>query len=305
MKKSPLPLLMGFFILPLLLVASKAAERKEPDVKVDVDLVLVSAAVTDDEGRSVTGLDKTRFQLWEDHVQQDIQYLSTTELPVSLTIVLDVSSSVADKLPLSRDAIVTLLKMGNPQDEYALVEFNNRPELTQDFEAGTSTLQSRLASASAAGSTALYDAVYVGLETLRHARNPRKVLLLVTDGEDNHSRYSFMDIKQSAMESDVQLFAIQIGGYTNPTQTKGHKAGGAVLEELADSTGGEVFSASGAQKLDDICANISEILRNEYVIGYISSNRNKDGKWRSLKLKVSTPSHVSVHARSGYYAPVG
>ena len=290
-------------LVPAVLAAPQALERTQP-VKVDIDLVLVNAAVTDPDGRSVTGLDKTRFQIWEDRIQQEIQYFSTTEVPLSLAVVFDVSSSMADKLPVSRDAVAAVLKMGNPDDEYALIEFNSRPKMVQDFAPASSRLESEIASTSATGSTALYDAVYLGIEKLRQSHNPRKALLLVTDGEDNHSRYSFSDIKELAMESEVQLFAIRIGGFISPTSTKGHKSGSAVLQELVNLTGGEVFFAGNVQKLDEICANISETLRNEYVIGYAPTNTNKDGKWRGLKLKVNaTTSRISVHARSGYYAP--
>jgi Ca-activated chloride channel family protein len=296
-------LLSLVFLVPAAFAAPQALERTQPAVKVDVNLVMVNAAVTDPNGRSVTGLDKSLFQIWEDRIQQQIQYFSATEVPLSVAVVFDVSSSMADKLPVSRDAVAKLLKIGNPQDEYALIEFNSRPRVTRDFAAGFSSFQNELASTSAAGSTALYDAVYLGIEKLRDSHNHRKALLLVTDGEDNHSRYSFSDIKELAMESEVQLFAIRIGGYTSPTATKGHKPGSVVLKELVDLTGGEVFFASDVQRLDAICANISETLRNEYVIGYAPSNTARDGKWRGLKLKVNATSHVSIHARSGYYAP--
>jgi Ca-activated chloride channel family protein len=211
---------------------------------------------------------------------------------------------MTSKLPVSREAVTTLLKMGNPQDEYALIEFNSRPQLTQDFAEGFSRVQSELASTSAAGSTALYDAVYLGIEKLRHSHNPRKALLLVTDGEDNHSHYTFSDIKESAMESEVQFFAIRIGGYSSPTSMKGHRPGAAVLQELVDLTGGEVFDTGDVQSLNEICTNISETLRNEYVIGYAPTNTSKDGRWRGLKLKVNATSRLNVHARSGYYAPI-
>lgn len=290
----------AFFVSALLVPALFA----QSSVKVDVDLVLIHAAVTDPSGRSVMGLDKTSFTLWEDRVQQEIQYFSSTEVPVSVAIVFDVSSSMADKLQSSREAVDAFLRLGNPEDEYALIEFNSRPRLTQDFDQDYVRFQNHLISTSAAGSTALYDAVYLGIEKLRHSHQPRKALLLVTDGEDNHSRYTFTDIKELAMESDVQLFAIRIGGLTNPTETKGHKSGGAVLQELVSVSGGQVFFANNGQGLEQICSNISETLRNEYMIGYAPTNRNKDGKWRGLKLKVNTSPRVRVRVRSGYYAPV-
>jgi Ca-activated chloride channel family protein len=172
----------------------------------------------------------------------------------------------------------------------------------QEFTSDVSQFRNSLGFVSAQGSTALYDAVYLGVEKLRHAHNTRKALLLVTDGEDNHSHYTFSDVKALAMESEVQLFAVGIAGFTIPTMTKGHKPGRAVLQELVDLTGGQVFFTTDIQKLDEICSNISESLRNEYVIGYASSNTSKDGKWRRLHVKVSPVSHASVHAKSGYFA---
>jgi Ca-activated chloride channel family protein len=291
------------FLMPMFM-APQAPEQRQAPVKIDVDLVLVNAAVTDREGQPVPGLEKTRFQVWEDKIQQEIQYFSTEEVPVSLGVIFDISSSMSDKLSVSRDAITAFLKTGTPADEYALIEFNNRAHVIQDFTSNTADFQNRIALVSSSGSTALYDAVYLGIEKLRHAHNRRKALLLVTDGEDNHSHYTFADVKELAKESDVQLFAIGIGGLPIATATKGHKSGRAVLEELVDLTGGEVFFTTDVRKLDDICSRISDSLRNEYLLGYASTNTSRDGKWRRLHLKVNDISHVSVHARSGYYARI-
>jgi Ca-activated chloride channel homolog len=297
-------------LFPALLVASQAPAPHQSSVKIDVNLVLVDAAVTDHSGRSVTGLDKAHFHVWEDKVEQDIRYFSAEEVPVSLGIVFDVSGSMAGKLSLSRDAVSRLLKAGNPEDEYALIEFNDHPRVTQDFTSNTTEFQNRLSFVSSSGWTALYDAVYMGIEKLRQAHNRRKALLLVTDGLDNHSRYTFDDVKELAREADVQLFAIGIPGY--PTLKLGSSMidarrpnrypGQDVLEELVNLTGGQVFFTRDVRKLDDICMRISESLRNEYVIGYIPTNVAKNGKWRKVHLKVNDASHVSVHARTGYYA---
>lgn len=291
-------------LLMALLMAPQASERRQSPLKIDVDLVLVNAAVIDQEGRPVTGLEKTRFQVWEDKVQQEIRYFSTEEGPMSLGIIFDISRSMADKLSVSRDAVTTFLKTGTPADEYALIEFNDRPFVAQDFTSDITDFQNRIALASSSGSTALYDAVYLGIEKLRHAHNRRKALLLVTDGEDNHSHYTFADVKQLAKESDVQLFAIGIAGLPITTATKGNKSGRAVLQELVELTGGEVFFTTDVRKLDDICSKISDSLRNEYLLGYASTNTTKDGKWRRLHLKVNNMSRIRVHARSGYYAPM-
>jgi Ca-activated chloride channel family protein len=284
--------------------SAQSTERRQPPVKIDVDLVLVNAAVTNHDGRPVSGLDKNHFRIWEDKIQQDIRYFSTDEVAASVAVIFDISGSMAPRLAVARDAVATFLNSGSPEDEYTLIQFANRPDVVQDFTSDTVELRNRIALTSGRGATALYDAVYLGIEQLRHAHNPRKALLLITDGEDNHSRYSFGDVKRLAMESDIQLFAIGISGFVIPTMTKGHKPGNEVLQELVDLTGGEAFFTSDSRRLGDICAKISESLKAEYVIGYASTNTANDGKWRKLQVKLEQVSHANVHARSGYYARI-
>jgi Ca-activated chloride channel family protein len=284
--------------------SAQSTERRQVPVKIDVDLVLVNAAVTDHDGRPVTGLDQKHFRIWEDKIQQDIRYFSTEEIPASVAVIFDISGSMAPRLAVARDAVTNFLNAGSPEDEYTLIQFANRPDVVQDFTSDTVELRNRIALTSGRGATALYDAVYLGIEQLRHAHNPRKALLLITDGEDNHSRYSFGDVKRLAMESDIQLFAIGISGFVIPTMTKGHKPGNEVLQELVDLTGGEAFFTSDTKRLGDICAKISESLKAEYVIGYASTNTANDGKWRKLQVKLEQVSRANVHARSGYYARI-
>jgi Ca-activated chloride channel family protein len=282
--------------------AAQSVERRQPPVKIDVDLVIVNAVVADHDGRPVTGLDKTHFRIWEDKVPQDIRYFSTEEIPASVALIFDISGSMAPRLAVARTAVAKFLDAGSPEDEYALIQFATRPDVVQDFTSDTAELRNRIALVGGRGATALYDAVYLGIEQLRHAHNPRKALLLITDGEDNYSRYTFNDVKRLAMESDIQLFVIGLTGFTPPTMTKGHKTGYEVLQELVDLTGGEAFITSDTRRLDDICARISESLKAEYVIGYASTNAATDGKWRKLHVKLDQVSHANVHARSGYYA---
>lgn len=306
--------MMSRFVIPLmiLVMASQASAQREPPVKVDVDLVLVNASVSDRKGSAVTGLDKSHFQVWEDKVEQDIRYFSAEDVPVSMGIVFDISGSMRNKFAVARDAVLRFLQTGGPEDEYALIEFSDRPQLAQDFTSDIKEFQSRIALASPSGYTALYDAVYMGVERLRHRPNRRKALLLVTDGEDNRSHYNFNDVKELAKEADVQLFAIGIPGYPGLQlgtsmidARKGNRVPGQdVLEELVGLAGGQAFFTRDVRELDGICQKISDNLRNEYVIGYAPTNTIKDGRWRKLHLKVNDTSHVSVHARSGYYAPV-
>src|SRR6266581_3700964 len=302
--------IIGATITLSLILSLHAQQSKNsgqsPTIKVDVDLTLVNATVTDPQNRVVTGLGREHFQLWEDKIEQKIEYFSSEDVPLSLGIVFDVSGSMKDKLSAARDAAVTFLRTGNPEDEFFLVEFANRPEVASDFTTDVSRLQSKIIFAPAKGMTAMYDAVYVGLEKLKTGNNPKKALLLITDGEDNRSRYTFQNVKDFVKEQDVQIYAIGITDEWN-SQLSAGRTGRAMLEELADLTGGRAFFPDSVYELEDICTKIAIELKNQYVIGFHSTNAAKDGKWRKLRLKVNPPKgiqHLNVKSKAGYYAPM-
>lgn len=286
--------------------SNSAVQPKTQTLKVDVDLVLVNATVTDPQNRYVTGLGREHFQIWEDKIEQQIAYFSAEDVPVSLGLIFDISGSMKDKISTARDAAVTFLKTGNPDDEYFLVEFANRPEMAEDFTTDVSRLQNRLIFAPAKGMTAMYDSVYLGLEKLKEGSNPKKALLLITDGEDNRSRYTFSNVREFVKEQDVQIYGIGIVDAFN-SQLGAGRSGRAMIEELTDLTGGRAFFPSSVYDLEDICTKIAIELKNQYVIGYHSTNEAKDGKWRKLRVKVNPPKglpHLNVRAKSGYYAPL-
>ncbi len=254
-------------------------------------MVMVNATVTGPDNRLITDLKASDFQVYEDKVEQDIQYFSTEEQPLSLGIVFDISHSMQNKIALAREAAQTFLETGTKEDEYFLVEFNNHAKVTEDFTTDVSRLRNHLAFAPPGGSTALYDAVYLGLSKVRKGSNPKKALLLITDGEDNHSRYSRGDIHEFARETDAQIFSIDLGR--------------ALVSELSDITGGHSFRGN-VNDLQDICEKIAEELKSQYVIGYTSTNGNKDGKYRKVRLKVNSPPgmpKLQIRARDGYFAP--
>ena len=276
-------------------------------IKVDVDLVTVNATVTDTQNRVITGLDKENFRVWEDKFEQKIEYFSAEDVPISVGLVFDVSGSMKDKINTSREAAVTFLKTGNPQDEYFLETFSNRPQVAEDFTSDISKLQNKIVFQNANGMTAMYDAVYVSLEKLKNASNPKKAVLLIIDGEDNRSRYTFANVRDYVKEQDVQIYAIGIVSDYN-SQLGAGRTGRALLEELSDLTGGHAFFPDSIYDLEDICTKIAVELKNQYVIGYKSTNENKDGKWRKIRVQVDGPKGVgrlSVRSKSGYYAAVG
>jgi Ca-activated chloride channel homolog len=282
---------------------SPSANANTQTLKVDVDLVLVNATVSDPLGRMVTGLEPGNFQLWEDKIEQKIEYFSNEDIPLSIGLIFDATGSMSDKISTARDAAVTFLKMGNPEDEFFLVTFSQQAQLAQDFTTDVSRIQNRLLFTPAKGLTPLFDAVYLGLDKMKASTNKRRALLLITDGEDNHSRYSFADIKEFAKERDVQIFAI---GIVNPYgELAQGKTGRAIIEDLVEITGGRAFFPDSVAELQDICTKIGIELKNQYVLGYHSTNEAKDGKWRKIRLKINAPKglpNLSIRGKSGYYA---
>jgi Ca-activated chloride channel family protein len=295
---------LSAILLSSLILYGENTEKPRPDtsIKVALDVVLVPVTVTDNHNRPVEGLRAGDFQIWEDKIEQKVRYLSSEDTPVSVGLVFDMSASMRKTIDAARSAATTFLKTGNPEDEYFLVEFSDSPRVAQTFTTDVTRLQDDLAFHDAEGFTAVLDAVYLALENVRIGIHPRKALLMITDGEDNHSRYTIDDVKETLKESSVQLYALDMGRAPySRTRNPGH----ALLRELAELTGGRVFSPNSTDELDEICAQISLELKSQYVLGYIPANMTADGKWRKLRVKVNPPagiSHVNVHTRAGYYA---
>jgi Ca-activated chloride channel family protein len=285
-------------------IQAQQSSSRNQSLKIDVELALVTATVTDPSGRIVSGLRPENFQVWEDKVEQKIEYFSEEDVPLSLGLIFDTSGSMSEKLSKARDAAVTFLKTGSPEDEYFLVEFSDSPKVTEDLTTDISRLQNHLIFVQAKGMTSLFDAVYMGLEKLRGGTNTKKALLVITDGEDNHSRYNFSDVKEFARERDVQIFAIGIVDPVSSTLVEGSN-GRAIVEDLVGITGGRAFFPESVYELEDICAKIAIELKNQYVIGYHPSNTEKNGKWRKIHVTVSPPKglpSLSVRSKTGYYA---
>jgi Ca-activated chloride channel family protein len=285
---------------------AETPQKDEPQlsphgINVDVDLVLANVTVTLRDGRFVTGLEKENFKLYEDKVPQEIAYFSSEDIPLTVGIILDVSGSMKDKLKTAVEAAITFMKGGSPDDEYFLVEFADKPTDTTDFTNDIAKIQSRFMFSKAKGRTALYDAVYMGLSKLERGNNAKRALLLITDGEDNRSRYTFSNVREFVKEKDVQMYAI---GITNGWSDASSEQGRALLRDLAAISGGNSFFPSSVYNLEEICRNIAKELKYQYVLGYHSTNKTKDGEWRKIKVTAELPKNkLTVRAKQGYYGP--
>jgi len=277
------------------------------EIKVDVDLALVNVSVTDPLNRLVTGLEKENFRVYEDNVEQEVVTMSSEDVPVSIGLIFDMSGSMSDKVDKARQAAVQFMRTANPLDQFFLVSFNDRAELTSGFTNSVEELQSRMMFSTSKGRTALLDAVYLGLSQMRGAHNGKRALLIISDGGDNHSRYNETDVKNFLKEADCQLYAIGIFDELGVrSRTSEELNGPSLLSEMTEMTGGRVFPVSNLSELPDIAAKIGMELRNQYVLGYRPSNEQRDGTWRKIKVKLRPPKGLpplNVYAKTGYYAP--
>lgn len=285
-----------------------ANNTEQPGARFNVDatLVLIPANVTDSSNRFVLGLKKEDFHLFEDGVEQTIGHFSGEDTPLSVGLVFDISGSMDNKLEMSRQAAAQFLKTMNPQDEAFLIEFGDKAELAAGFTSRTGEIQDKLKSLQPGGLTALLDAVEMGLHEMKRAKNPRKALLIISDGGDNHSHYTASEIESLVREADVQIYAM---GVFEPLLflglSKEEISGPRLLSEIAEQTGGRAFAASDANDLPSVAARIGVELRNQYVLAYSPANQEKDGKYRKVEVKLDPPQGLpplKVRWRVGYYA---
>lgn len=281
-----------------------AQEKHDGPVVINTDLVTLIVSVTDGSAHSIAGLDRGVFTIFDEKVTQEITFFSDADAPISIAIVFDLSESMrGEKIRQAREALNRFMNTSLDSDEYFLIVFNDQPQVLFEGTGDIKAVLDKLSAAEAHGSTALFDACHVAVERLSRGRHSKRALLLITDGQDNNSRYSLGETRELLRESDVMVYPIGI----DPMRLTG-KAGAGVrhtLEGLAEITGGKAFYPSNTAKMDETFEQIALELRQQYSIGYRPRNFSGDGKWHRIKVKVTPPSgtkHLSVRSRAGYYA---
>jgi Ca-activated chloride channel homolog len=279
-----------------------------PNLRVDTHLVLVPLTVTDPFNRPVTGLEREHFRVFDEKIEQTITHFVSEDEPLAVGLVFDISGSMGSKLRKARMAASQFFKTSNPEDEFFLVEFNDRPRLVVGLTRDMAEIQNQLTFTQSKGRTALLDAVYLALHEMKKSKKSRKALLILSDGGDNSSRYTETEIRNLVRESDVLIYAI---GIFEPTSSRGRSAeelsGPGLLNELSEQTGGRHFPIDNINELPDVAAKIGIELRNRYVIGYSPANSPRDGRYHKVQVKLVQPRGLpplKVHWRMGYYAPV-
>jgi len=274
-----------------------------PTIRSKVDLVLVPVTVTDPMNRLVTGLDKENFQVFEGKDQQEVRHFSSEDAPISLGVIFDMSGSMSTKIERAREAVMEFFKTANPQDEFFLIAFADKPQEVSDFTQSVDDLQNKLIYTVPRGRTALLDAIYLGISKMREAKYPKRSLLIISDGGDNHSRYTEGEIKSLVKEADVMVYSIGI--YDHDFRSEEERLGPQLLSDVSELSGGRAFTIDNPNDLADVATKIGIELRNQYVIGYRPKNPGHDGKWHKIKVKLLPPKGLPplhVYAKTGYYA---
>jgi len=276
------------------------------NLRIDSNLVLVPVSVCDPMNRPVTGLEKEHFRVFDDKVEQTVTHFSMEDEPLSVGLVFDTSGSMGTKLRRSRLAAAEFFKTANPEDDFFLVEFSEQPKLVVPLTHDSEEIQNRLAFAPSKGRTALLDALLLAIHEMKKSTKNRKALLIISDGGDNCSRYTEMEVRNLVRESDVLIYAL---GIYEPYAARGRSpeelAGPDLLSELAEQTGGRHFPVDDLNELPDIAAKIGIELRNCYVLGYRPQNAAHDGRYHRVQVKLVPPHGLpalKAFWRMGYYA---
>ncbi len=280
-----------------------------PVIKTHTQIVTLAASVIDKSNHPIPGLSRDNFEIYEDKIKQNIEYFAETDIPVSVGIVFDLSSSMGPKLDRAKDALKAFVSSSHPDDDFSLITFDEKAKLVSEFTDGESALK-KLTSVNTKGGTALYDAVFLGLENLKQARHKKRVLIVISDGQDNCSRYSLREISQFVKESETIIYGLSI------SEMMGSNCGATcqmyarrAMEEMAGFTGGKSFFPNSMNDLEQATSQIALELRRQYSIGYAPNRTDRNGKWRKIQVRVkgekgseaASPSLV-IRAKEGYYA---
>jgi len=290
-----------------LTASAKVEATPAVDLRVDVPLVLIPVHVTTSLGKSVINLSQDSFHIFEDGVEQKITHFAAEDAPISIGFLFDASGSMRNKIRKSSEAAAAFFRMANADDEFFLIEFNERPKLAIPFTRDAEAIYKYILHTKAVGRTSLLDAIQLALGQMKRAKNLRKAIVIVSDGGDNRSRYTESEIKMAMREADVQVYAMGIFDPEDvPKRTPEERNGPKLLDELAFETGGHHYPVKNLDDLPAVCERIGSDLRNEYLVGYAPANGEQDGSYRKVKVTMTPPPEMPplrAHNRQGYYAP--
>jgi len=311
MKSRPLVFLSLATALaaPLLMTAQQpAAPAGQPSFRTAIDVVSMNVTVTDSTNRYITDLDEKSFEIFEDGVKQDLILFNRSNLPVALSLLIDTSSSMEDRMVTAQDAAIGFVRKLRPTDLGEIIGFDSRAEVLQKFTNNTAELEQAIRKTVAGGSTSMNNAIYISLKGLKklpvqqETEIRRQAIILLSDGEDTSSLVTFEDVLDLARRSETAVYAIGLMEEVTAGQSKGFREATYSLRQLTTDTGGRAFFPPDLKSLASVYGQIYDELPSQYTIGYSSKNPKRDGAWRRLVVRVSRP-NVTARTKQGYFAP--
>ena len=280
---------------------------QQPSFRAGVDLVSLNVTVTDRSSRYVTDIDVERFQVYEDGALQDITFFTRTQLPIALSLLMDTSASMTERMETAQQAAIGFSERLRDEDLASVIDFDSRVEIRQGFTNSVDELAAAIRRTSAGGSTSLYNAIYISLKELGKIAAAatgeirRQAIVVLSDGEDTSSLVDFDEVLELAKRSDTVIYSIGLRSRDIRTR-RGFREADFVLRQLAQETGGRAFFPRRVEDLADIYGQISDELSSQYTLGYTSKNPLRDGQWRRLVVRIDQP-EVAARTKQGYYAP--
>jgi Ca-activated chloride channel homolog len=294
---------------------TQTTPKKGFKIHSNVDLVVLHASVTNGHGKRIDDLEKSDFKVYEDGTLQKLAVFSHADIPVTMGIVIDDSGSMAEKRPSVNAAAWTFVNTSNPNDQVFVVNFNDVYYIDTPgaFAQNKEQLKAALDHIDARGGTALYDAVYASLDHLKLGNRDKKVILVITDGDDNSSNYTFPQLLRYAEQSNAEIYTIGLLGGEHSgglfhIGSGGDRHAAKILKELADATGGKAYFPRSLAQVNEVCGGLAHAIRDQYTLGYYPSNTARDGTFRNVRVLAYAPnSHhkLVVRTRPGYYARNG
>jgi Ca-activated chloride channel family protein len=281
---------------------------RPPTFEVGIEVINLNVSITDARNRYVTDLLEKNFAVFEDGVKQELMLFSHENLPISLVLMMDCSASMDEKLKVAQDAAVGFVKTLAPRDLAQVVQFNDRRTVLQDFTADHALLEAAIRRTEASGPTALHNALYIALKDLSKDKKGgqlrRRAIVLLTDGEDTASLVSDEQVMELAKKTEINIYCISLRpNRAQDRQRLAFSQAEYLLTALSRDTGGRVFFPNSLTELDSVYDQIAEELRTQYSLGYVSSNRRRDGKWRRIVVRTPTREELQIRHKLGYYAP--
>jgi Ca-activated chloride channel family protein len=285
-----------------------AQQRRPPVFESGIEIIHLNVSITDAHNRYITGLRDRDFAIFEDGVRQELSLFNHDDIPISLVLMLDTSASMDEKMKDAQDAAVRFVRTLRPQDKARIMQFNDRPTVLQDFTAEMAALESAVRRTESSGPTYLHNALYVTLKDLARDKKGtdlrRRAVVLLSDGEDTGSLVTDEQVLELARLTEINLYAISLRPSNRQDRSRMSFSQAAhLLSALARETGGQVYFPNSISELDAVYGRIAEELRTQYSIGYVSSNRRRDGKWRRVVVRTPERDDLQIRHKIGYYAP--